>query len=71
MKKVFTLEGLDCANCAQKMETAITKIDGVTNVNINFLTQKMSFEAPEENFNALLKQAQKTMKRVDRHVSLA
>ena len=28
MKKVFKLEDLDCANCAQKMERGIRKIEG-------------------------------------------
>ena len=30
MKKMYMLEDLDCANCAAKMEEAISKIDGVT-----------------------------------------
>lgn len=30
MKKTYMLEDLDCANCAAKMEEAISKIDGVT-----------------------------------------
>ena len=30
MKKRFKLTDLDCANCAAKMETAIKKIDGVS-----------------------------------------
>lgn len=29
MKKTFRLEGLDCANCAAKMENAIIELDGV------------------------------------------
>lgn len=40
MKKVFKLEDLDCANCAAKMENAISKIEGVESVNVSFMTQK-------------------------------
>ena len=29
MKKIFILENLDCANCAAKMENAISKLDDV------------------------------------------
>ena len=29
MKKVYRLENLDCAVCAEKMKNAIAKIDGV------------------------------------------
>ena len=29
MKKKFILKGLECANCAAKMEKAINELDGV------------------------------------------
>jgi copper chaperone CopZ len=41
MRKVFRLEGLGCANCAAKMERAITELDGVKNATVNFMTTKM------------------------------
>ncbi len=40
----LVLEGLDCANCALKIENAIRKIDGVTQVNLDFTTQKLTLE---------------------------
>lgn len=64
MKKVFKIE-VDCANCAAKVEKAISKIEGVKEVNINFMTQKMLFEADDEKFDELLKQAIKTGKKVE------
>ena len=36
MKKMYMLEDLDCANCAAKMEEAISKIDGVTYAQVIF-----------------------------------
>ncbi|MCQ2541008.1 MAG: cation transporter [Lachnospiraceae bacterium] len=44
MKKIFILEELDCANCAAKIEDAVSKIDGVTSASVTFLTQKMKVE---------------------------
>lgn len=41
MKKKFKLDEVDCANCAAKMEDAIRKIDGVKEVSVNFMTQKI------------------------------
>lgn len=41
MKKIIKLSGLDCANCAAKMEEAVRGIEGVEQVTVNFLTQKM------------------------------
>ena len=65
MKKVFKMLDLDCANCAAKMENEIRKIDGVTDVNISFLAQKMTLEADDARFDEISKQAAKVCKRVD------
>ncbi len=40
MTKTYKIE-VDCAHCASKMETAAKKIDGVSDVTINFMTLKM------------------------------
>ena len=64
MKKVFKIE-VDCANCATKVEKAISKIEGVKEVNINFMTQKMLFDAEDEKFDELLKLAIKTGKKIE------
>ena len=57
MKKKFKLDEVDCANCAAKMEDAIRKIDGVKEVSVNFMTQKMTLEAEDESFEAILDEA--------------
>ena len=41
MKKVYRLEDLDCANCAAKMERAISKIEGVQSASVSFLMQRL------------------------------
>ena len=53
MKKKFKVE-VDCANCAAKMEDAIRKVEGVQSVSVNFMTQKMTIEADDENFDFVL-----------------
>lgn len=45
MKKVYTLEGLDCAVCAQKIEDAVRKVPGVSAARVNFILQKLTVEA--------------------------
>ena len=65
MKKTFELEDLDCAHCAQKMQEAIAKIDGVKNVSVNFLAQKMLLEADDDVFDKVLKEAVATIKKVE------
>ena len=54
MKKTIKLLDLDCGHCADKIQNAVKKIDGVTSVSVNFLGQKMILEAPEAK--ALIKQ---------------
>ncbi len=65
MKKVFKLEELDCAHCAQKMEDGIRKLDGVINVQVNFLSQKLTLEADDEKFDNILKEAKKVIKKIE------
>lgn len=65
MKKVFKLQDLDCANCAAKMEKAISRLEGVQSVRINFMTQKMTLEADDERFDSLIEEAQKAIHRIE------
>ena len=66
MKKKFKMEDLDCANCAAKMETLIRKIPGVRDASMNFMTQKLTLDADDERFDAILAEAQKCCDRVDK-----
>ncbi len=54
MKKKFKLTDLDCANCAAKMENAIRKIEGVSDASVSFMTQKMTIEADDARFDAIM-----------------
>ena len=64
MKKKFSIE-VDCANCAQKIEDAINKMEGVT-ATVSFVQQKMTIEAPDgTDFDALMKEIVKTAKKVE------
>lgn len=65
MKKRFTLTDLDCANCAAKMETAIQKIDGVQAASVSFMTQKMTIDADETRFDAIMDQVVAVCRKVE------
>ena len=52
MKKKFKCE-VDCANCAQKLQDALSKIEGVDEVSVNFMTQKLTLSAADEKFDAV------------------
>ena len=65
MKKIYNLEDLDCANCAMKMQDAICKLDGINEVGVDFLTQKMYIDAADENFDKIMKEVAKCVKKVE------
>ncbi|OZV11959.1 heavy metal transporter [Tissierella sp. P1] len=59
MKKKFILEGLDCAHCASKMETAIGKLDGVKETSVNFMTKKLIIDGEDEKISSIVQEAEK------------
>ena len=64
MKRSFKLENLDCANCAAKMEEAITKLDSVDKAVISFMTQRLTIET-ENDMDEVLDQCQKAIDKVE------
>lgn len=65
MKKVFKLEELDCANCAAKMEDQISKLDGVIKISVSFMTQKLSLEADDDQFDQIVNEVAKLIKKIE------
>ena len=64
MKKKFRIE-VDCANCAAKMEEAVKKVPGVTDATVSFMTQKLSIEADDARFDAIMQDVVKACKKVE------
>lgn len=65
MKKTFALEDLDCAHCAARMEDGIRALEGVREVSVNFLTQKLTLDADDALFDKVLKQAVKICRKIE------
>lgn len=65
MKKVFRMKHVDCANCAAKMEHAISKIEGVQSATISFMTQRLTLEFDESKMAQILEEAEKQCKKID------
>lgn len=65
MKKTFKLEGLDCANCAAKIENAVKKLDGVTSASVNFMTTKMVIEGDDAKIDEIVKSAHNIVKKLE------
>lgn len=41
MEVIYSIRGIDCANCALQLEKKLNKIIGIENVKINFLAKKL------------------------------
>lgn len=65
MKKKFILEGLDCANCAAKMEKAINELDGVKEATVNFMTTKLVIDGVDEKMSTIIAEAEKIVKKIE------
>lgn len=70
MKKTMKLKDLDCANCAAKIENAVKKLEGVTSVKVNFLSQKMELEAPDDKYSSIVAEAKKLIKKIEPEVTV-
>lgn len=55
MKKKYSITGIDCANCAAKLEAKMNELPEVESVTLSFTTQQLYVEAenPDEAVKAL------------------
>ena len=65
MKKTYKID-VDCANCANKMELAAQRTEGVKNATVNFMTLKMQVAFQEgQDPKAVMEQVRKNCKKVE------
>jgi cation transport ATPase len=65
MKKSYKIE-VDCANCANKMEEAAKKTEGVKDATVNFMALKMKVEFEEgADPAAVMEQVRTNCKKVE------
>lgn len=65
MKRSYKID-VDCANCANKMEEAANKVNGIKKATVNFMMLKMDVEFEEEaNIEEVMKEVVKACKKVE------
>ena len=63
MNKTYKIE-VDCANCAEKMQEAAGKTEGVVEATVSFMTQKMKVEFAEgADEKSVMKQVLKSLQK--------
>ncbi|GAA0359579.1 heavy metal translocating P-type ATPase [Bacillus horti] len=70
VKESFFLEGLDCANCALKIEDGVKKIEGITASSVNFVTKTLTVEADEPVNPSWVSDIKKKVKMIESHVTV-
>lgn len=70
MTRTFLLEDLDCANCAAKIQDKVSKLDGVSNCKVTFLTTKMVYDVEDDKNEAVEKEMKKIVKSLEPDVTV-
>jgi len=48
-KMTLPIEGMTCASCVARVEKSLTKVDGISNVNVNLATEEVTLDLDNEN----------------------
>lgn len=60
IKETYPVLGMTCASCVRKIETVLSKTDGVVSAAVNFATEKVTIEYDSDKIG--LDELQKTIK---------
>jgi Zn2+/Cd2+-exporting ATPase len=64
IKKEYTLDGLDCASCASKIEDNVRKLEGVSSCNVNFVNKTMTIES-NDTTNTVAEEAKSIIRKLE------
>ncbi|MBY0013772.1 cadmium-translocating P-type ATPase [Paenibacillus typhae] len=70
VKRKWMLDGLDCANCAMKIENKVSKIEGVSSCSVNFAMKTMTVESAADQADSISEQARQTVTSLEPHVKV-
>lgn len=68
MNRTFILEDLCCPNCAKKIQERVSKLEGVKECTVTFLTQKLTYEVADDKDAFVEAEMRKIVKDVDEDV---
>ncbi|MEH7458022.1 heavy metal translocating P-type ATPase [Bacillus sp. JJ1127] len=70
VKRKLVLEGLDCANCAMKIEKGVGGLDGVSSCSVNFATKTMILETEQNKENNVVVEAKQLVAKLEPHIKV-
>lgn len=70
VRREFVLDGLDCANCALKIENGVKDLDGVSSCSVNFVTKTLVLETAQGKEEEVAQEAKQLVKKLEPHVEV-
>ncbi|CAG9613029.1 Cadmium, zinc and cobalt-transporting ATPase [Bacillus rhizoplanae] len=68
VKRKLVLEGLDCANCAMKIEKGVGDLEGVSSCSVNFVTKTMTVETAKQKEEHVVMEAKQLVNKLEPHI---
>lgn len=69
MKRELVLEGLDCANCAAKIEVKVRELEDVKEATLNFITKTLSIEIKDvDKIDSVISEIRNIVNKFEPHV---
>ena len=68
-EKTYKIGGMDCANCAREVQEGVSRLKGVRDVRVDFITEKMTLngDVPFDTLKARVEAFGKTILDPDHH----
>lgn len=70
-QKEFILKGLNCANCAAKIEDQVKKLPGITSASLDLISCRLKVEALSPQMNKMEENIKRIVKQHEPHVVVA
>ncbi|KIN36823.1 Lead, cadmium, zinc and mercury transporting ATPase [Bacillus subtilis] len=70
MKQEYVLDGLDCSNCARKIENGVKGIKGIDGCAVNFAASTLTVSADGKEEQWVTNKVEKKVKSIDPHVTV-
>jgi len=69
IKQEILLEGLDCANCAMKIENSVKGMDGITECSVNFVNKTLTLESAQDEATDIVSAVKNKIKMIEPHIT--
>ena len=70
MQREYLLQGLDCANCASKIENALKSMDQIISATVSFMTTTLKIETKDNYRGDLTKDVERIVHKLEPDISV-